>query len=95
MYNPVGTMLDSLAAGADYVSYMARASDLEGVRRAELLTVTMRDAGVQPKDAAHVVGSSNLCNPCSGAAFEWNQDSGSVVFGGLEKGDRGRHALVL
>lgn len=95
LYNPVGTMLMSIAGPALYSAYIARASDLEGRRRAALLVATLRATGIGAADAEAVVRDASLRSPYDDTAFEWDAASGSVVFNGVEQGDRGRHAVRL
>lgn len=96
-YNPIGNVIDSVAAGSasSYADYIARASDLEGLRRAALLVATLRVAGIQQQDAEGAVDDAVLRNPYDGAAFEWDTGDGVLVFRGREQGERGRHTLVL
>lgn len=95
LYNLVGTLLDSVAAGTGYADYVARANDVEGMRRAALLALAMRAAGVQPADAAGFVQGSDLRNPYNGAPFEWDAATGSVVFRGLAHGEKGTFTVPL
>ena len=95
LYNPVGTMLESIQPPGMYVTYLVRVSDLEGRRRAALLVATLRAAGVGAAEAGAAVAEASLRNPYDGTAFEWDAASGSVVFDGMEEGERGRHAVLL
>jgi hypothetical protein len=95
LYNPVGTLLDSVAAGSGYADYVARANDVEGMRRVALLAAAMREAGVQPADADGFVRGSDLRNPYNGEPFEWDAATGSVVFRGLAHGEKGPFAVPL
>lgn len=95
LYNPVGTLLDSVAAVSSYADYVARANDVEGMRRAALLAVAMREAGIQPPDADGFVRESDMRNPYNGAPFEWDAATGSVVFRGLAHGEKGPFAALM
>lgn len=97
LYNPIGNAMDSMADGSAsaYGDYIARASDLEGQRRAALLVATLRGTGIQRQDAAAAVRSAPLRNPYDGAVFEWDAEDRAVVFRGLERGERGRHGLLF
>lgn len=92
-YNPVGAILDAIGGDAAYASYIARASDLEGVRRAALLAAMRRAADVAPRDAEVAIDDAALRDPYTGAPFGRDPASGAVVFVGLEPGPRGRHAF--
>ncbi len=94
LYNPVGSILDFVAAPA-YADYIARPADLEGQRRAALLVAALRGAGIEHEGAAAAVRDAPLRRPHDGAPFEWDAASGSVVFRGLEQGDRGTHAVLF
>lgn len=95
LYNPVGSILQSLASASLYSHYIARVSDLEGHRRAALLVAGLRGAGIGVDDAAAAVQDSPLRNPYDDSTLEWDAASRSVVFNGLEAGERGRHAVLL
>ncbi|WP_152597752.1 hypothetical protein [Novilysobacter arseniciresistens] len=95
VYNPVGAMLDPAAVEPAYGDYIARAGDLEGVRRAALLAADLRGQGVGPDAAAAALRAATLRGPYDGAPFKWDATSGSVVFDGLAHGERGRYAVPL
>ena len=94
MYNPVGEILAAVAAPA-YAGYIARASDLEGQRRAALLAVELRAAGTAGDAVPAAMAAATLRNPYDDAPFEWDAAENAVVFHGLREGDRGRYALAL
>lgn len=94
LYNPVGAILDSIAAPA-YTHYVARLADLEGQRRATLLAATLRIGGTPREAAADALRDAPLRRPHDGAPFEWDAASGSIVFHGLEQGERGRHGVLF
>jgi hypothetical protein len=94
-YNPVGAILDSVAADAVYADYIARASDVEGLRRATLLVASLRGEGVGREGAAAAVREAPMRSPYDGAPFEWDAASGSVVFDGLASTWLGRHAVLF
>ncbi len=94
LYNPVGTLLAAVGVAA-YGEYIARASDLEGQRRAALLVVELRGAGTTGDAVPTALSTATLRNPYDDAPFEWDAAEGAVVFHGLRKGDRGRYALAL
>jgi hypothetical protein len=88
VYNLLGSLL--LAAGTgDYGSYARRAADVEGMRRAALAVVELRDAA--PADFAAALAASPLRNPYDDAPLGWDESERAVVFDGLEPGQRGEH----
>ncbi|MBS7457159.1 hypothetical protein [Coralloluteibacterium stylophorae] len=93
-YNTAGHILVDIARPA-YADYGVRAADLEGVRRAALLAATLRSQGIAASQAASAVAASPLTDPYTGAALQWDDESGSVVFHGLAKGERSRRMLLL
>ena len=92
-YNPAGAMLDSMAPS--YADYIARTSDLEGLRRATLLVANLRREGVGREGAAAAVGAASMRSPYDDAPFEWDAARGSVVFHGLARGVRGRQTVLF
>ncbi len=82
-----------LAATSDFTQYAARVTDVEGVRRAALAAVMLRDAAVAPADVAAALRTSELRNPYDGAPFQWDAADEAIVFRGLERGARGEHRL--
>ena len=95
LYNPVGGVLEAVSAVSAYANYIARTADLEGQRRAALLVASLRGGGIGREGAATAVRDASLRNPYDDAPFEWDAATGSVVFRGLEEGDRGRHVLLF
>ncbi len=95
LYNPVGVILASVATPS-YASYAARVADLEGIRRAALLTARLRNRGAmpEPRQMRRLLHESDLRDPYDGEPFAWSNDSSAIVFSGLESGDRGRHAFL-
>ncbi|HEY5805605.1 MAG TPA: hypothetical protein VIT90_18155 [Lysobacter sp.] len=94
-YNPVGHMLVQAAAGPDYANYGVRVSDLEGTRRAALLAAELRAGGADATDPSARIRSTALKDPYTDHPLQWDADARSVVFNGLGKGERSRHAMVL
>jgi hypothetical protein len=82
-----------LAEISDFNDYAARAADIEGVRRAALAAVTLRDAGVAVTDVAASLGTSELRNPYDGSPLGWDATDEVIVFRGLEPYARGEHRL--
>lgn len=88
LYNLTGSL--AMAAGfADYAGYARRVADLEGVRRAALAVVTLRD--VAPPDLAAALAASALRNPYDDQPLRWDAENRAIVFVGLEPGERGEH----
>jgi hypothetical protein len=91
-YNIVGRML--LAVGAyDFGTYARRVADLEGVRRAALLAVTLRAANIGVPEVAAALTSAALRDPYNNRPFEWDEKGRAIVFRGLEVGERGEHRI--
>lgn len=92
LYNPVGEFF--LAFGSwDLISYAVRVSDLEGLRRMAVLSTELRSQGAATGDMAQKLAEAPARNPYTGQPFAWDAKAKAVVFTGLEKGERGRHAL--
>lgn len=90
IYNPIGSWMRDQDDGTSYVEYPMRVASLEGMRRAALLTVQLRSRSVPLQDVPGEMQRAELCDPYTGAAFEWNVDRRAVVFDGLEN-HRWRH----
>lgn len=86
LYNPIGHILWQVSARADYVGYGTRVTDLEGMRRALIVTGSLRAAGVQPMEVERHLAQHELTNPYSGEPLLWNADAGAIVFEGLAPG---------
>ena len=74
--------------------YAFRVADIEGVRRAALLAVELRANNVPQRDLASELAASDHRNPYTGAAFSWDDASGSIVFRGLEPYERAAHKIM-
>ena len=92
VYNPVGRVVLGIG-DHDLERYGARVADIEGVRRAALLAVTLRAEGVEPANVPAAMSQSVLRNPYNDRPFEWDAENRAIVFQGLEKSDRGRHSI--
>jgi hypothetical protein len=92
LYNVTGRMLMSLGA-SDFGSYARRVTDLEGVRRAALLSVTLRAENVSAIDLNAALRASTLREPYHNRPFESDAHAGVVIFRGLEIGERGIHRI--
>jgi hypothetical protein len=93
VYNPVGKVLLRMET-PKWSVYGARLADVEGIRRAALLTIQLRSAGVEPDQVPARLAESALRNPYDGKPFGWNRHTRSITFTGLEEGERGRNQFV-
>jgi hypothetical protein len=92
LYNPMGDLL--MAMDSDVFSpYGARVADVEGSRRAALLTATLRNRKVDAKGISAELASSEIRAPYDGKPFEWDIGEQAIVFVGLDPSARGRHAF--
>ena len=89
-YNLTGKVL-GLTTYTDYGGYVVRFCDLEGIRRAALLTVSMRERKTAPDSIGAAVRNAELTNPYTGEPFAWSASTGEVVFVGLEDEPKGEH----
>ncbi len=94
LYNPTGSMfLEIATAGKDAFIYPARVTDLEGARRAVVLTTQLRAQKIREQNLAVELAASDIRTPYSGAPFIWNAKERAVQFIGLTPGERGRHTF--
>ena len=84
LYNPVGEFYNPMPNL--YRKYFARTADLEGIRRAAVLTTQLREQQVPLEQIDGRLATSPYTNPYNDEAFEWDPESGEIVFRGL--GDR-------
>ncbi|MFL6604021.1 MAG: hypothetical protein ACJ8R9_22205 [Steroidobacteraceae bacterium] len=91
-YNVVGQVLIGMGA-YDFGTYARRVGDLEGVRRATLLAVTLRAANVGASEVGAALSASALHDPYHNRHFEWDQKDGVIIFRGLEIGERSVHRI--
>ena len=91
-YNMIGQLLTGIGA-YDYGTYARRVADLEGVRRAALLAVTLRAANVRASGVGAAVSTSALHEPYHNRPFEWDEQKSAIVFRGLETGERSVHRI--
>jgi hypothetical protein len=92
-YNTLGVLL-AYSAPTDYTAYAVRVADIEGIRRAALLTATLRADRVPESQAAAHVATSGIRDPYNLKPFEWDERAHAVVFTGLEDSDQRRHAFL-
>lgn len=81
-YNPVGHVLGRISAAHDTANYGLRITDLEGIRRMLLLAAELRANGIAAEDIQSEVDASEIRNPYTGAAFNWDADAVSFTFTG-------------
>jgi len=91
LYNVRGAV--HLANVSDFSQYAARVADVEGVRRAALAAVTLRDAAIAAVDVEATLRASELRNPYDDNPLQWDPADGAIVFRGLQDGARGEHRL--
>ncbi len=91
LYNAIG---DALMGGPLDAMYGARVGDVEGMRRAALITNELRSRGIAEKDIGDALRSASLRNPYNDEPFQWDENERAVVFVGLQSGERGRHAYL-
>jgi len=92
-YNLIGNVELRLRP-LDITEYGVAAADLEGVRRAAILTAQLRSEGVTPEQVPSRLAASTLRDPYTGAPFAWEAKARAVVFSGLEPGQGGRHPIL-
>lgn len=89
-YNFSGNLLMAISSG-QYNDYVVRVSDLEGARRALVLITQMRSQSVSIEDAEAFISQSDLRNPYTNEAFEWDEELSAVVFVGLTPNELGTY----
>ena len=92
LYNPAGSLLLEMM-GSSYAPYPVRVTDLEGARRAAVLTAQLRAQMINEQNIPAELAASDIRTPYSGAPFIWNAKERAVQFIGLVPGDRGRHTF--
>lgn len=92
-YNPMGSLV-MRRTPPNFSGYGARTADLEGTRRAALLTAELRAEGVDADQVASRLAGAALRDPYSDQPFAWDAQARAVVFTGLEPGQRGRHSIL-
>jgi hypothetical protein len=93
VYNPAGKVLVRMET-PKWSVYGARMADVEGIRRAALLTIQLRSTDVEPDQVPARLAESALRNPYDDKPFGWNRHTRSITFTGLEEGERGRNQFV-
>jgi hypothetical protein len=94
-YNFLG---DGLFATPDragsFADYGARAADLEGVRRAALLTVDLRNLAIPAELAGAMIPLAAVRDTYTGGPFVWSAEPPAVTFTGLERRATVRHSFL-
>ena len=93
LYNPVGDLLFNAAAEEGFSPYGARVADVEGSRRAAVLSASLRNRKVDVQKISAELAASEIRAPYDGKPFEWDVGEQAIVFVGLERNERGRHAF--
>lgn len=91
-YNPIGKIM-ALIGSSSFSNYGARVSDVEGTRRAVVLAVELRSRKVAAADVPAELGKVSLRAPYDNEPFTWDTRTQSIVFTGLQSGERARHAI--
>ncbi len=68
-------------------------SDLEGSRRAAVLAAELRSRKTRVSDMPAALAASAVRSPYDGLPFAWDDQSQSIVFTGLQEGERSRQAF--
>lgn len=92
LYNVAGKQ----AAGPrvpELIAYVTRAADLEGLRRAALVTAQLRSEGVEGQDMPARLKAAEPRNPYTSAPFTWSETSQAVEFNGLTPAPRGNYLV--
>ena len=76
-----------------HIDVAARTADLEGLRRAALAAAELRSNGVPSDEVGPALVTMEQRNPYTGEPLTWQPDSREIVFQGILRGYRGRHAL--
>jgi hypothetical protein len=84
-YNFLGSTLATEDRATMFAEYGARAADLEGVRRAALLTVDLRNLAIPAELAGTMIPLAAVRDPYTGGPFGWTAEPPAVTFTGLER----------
>jgi hypothetical protein len=92
VYNIVGQVLEGMGV-YDFGQYARRVTDIEGVRRAALVAITLHAANVDDANVAAALAAASLRDPYTNRPFEWDEKDGAIVFRGLELSERAEHRI--
>jgi hypothetical protein len=84
IYDPLGKRFLKELIFQKISTFAASAADLEGARRAAVVTSLLRDQGVPPASVRISLWGAELRNPYTGVPFAWSEDTGEIVFEGLK-----------
>ena len=84
-----------MVSGAEYARYSERVVDIEGVRRAALLTSDLRSRGIGAAQVAAELPASTIRHPYTGELLGWDARKGVLTFTGLERLPRGLHEFLF
>lgn len=79
--------------GLNFGSYAVRVADLEGIRRAAVVTSQLREQGIGAASVPSQLAISSISDPYTSEPLGWSTDSNEVVFHGLQEDDRGMHRM--
>jgi hypothetical protein len=92
LHNLMGNILIG-AGGWDTTKYAVKAADLEGTRRAALLTAELRSRSV-PAEQVQAQLAASASSPYDGRPFLWDEAGQSIVFTGLADGKFARTSML-
>ena len=92
-YNLFGNAL-ARPEPALYANSGARVADLEGVRRAAVLTVDLRALKIPAELAGAMVPLAAVRDPYTGGPFAWTAEPATISFTGLERTLGTRHSFL-
>ncbi len=75
--------------------YALRIADLEGLRRAALVTANFRARGIKVDGIGEALSTSDIRDPYWNNSFSWDEETNSVVFIGLQPNERGQHSILF
>jgi hypothetical protein len=77
-----------------FAEYAACVYDLEGMRRAALLTTKLRLRGIAADAMEANLSSSELRNPYDGTPFSWNPEEHLITFAGVNCSKQSKSAYL-
>ncbi len=77
----------------NFGSYAVRVADLEGIRRAAVVTSRLREQGIGAASVPGQLSISAITDPYTRGPLGWSTDLNEVVFHGLQEDDRGTHRM--
>jgi hypothetical protein len=93
LYNPIGHILVGVGMPS-YSGFAERVYNLEGARRAALVTARLREKGVRVNQVDSALSKSDITNPFNAKPFTWNAETKSIVFKGLGTEKRSTHSFL-